>query len=172
MRRAPPNDPIISGTNSTSEDLYILGYAFTNVSTGHDARDRHRERHGRVRRRTSVGTSATASDAAVTTLGPDRLALNFVAVDDDNDIDAVHRHDAAGHGRHAGVYYESTGTDGSIQLLQTRRDGVRRAPSTAGPACITDSDNWGVVGFALIGTTPSGRQPRGGVVMFQDPGIF
>jgi hypothetical protein len=65
-----------------------------------------------------AGTSATVADSGVTTLGPDRLALQFTAINDDNAQTIF-----TGAGLSGGIwaeavaeYADSGGTDGSIGL--------------------------------------------------------
>lgn len=107
--------PYASGANSTSEDLYIRVYEFDRVSTGTTlATVIENVTAGATVN--VVGTSATASDASVTTLGPDRLALNFVAVNDDNIIAQFSGQSGGAWSRVFTWYAESSGTDGAIQL--------------------------------------------------------
>jgi len=77
--------PTISGANSTSEDLYIRSYQFTDVSTGTTLATVI-ENGTAGATANGVATSNTAADTGVTTLGVDRLALNLVGVGDDNGI--------------------------------------------------------------------------------------
>ena len=143
--------PIISGANSTSEDLYIRAYRFQDVSTGTTlATVIENATAGATVN--SVGTSNTASDTGVQTLGSDRLALNFVAVNDDNAI-AQFSGMSGGTWTEIAEYAESSGTDGAIQLQYCSM--ASAGTIDGGTASITDSDAWGVIGFALIGTTAS-----------------
>lgn len=141
--------PTISGANSTSEDLYIRSYRFQNVSTGTTLADVIENATAGVAAR-STGTSNTASDAGVTTLGPDRLALNFVAVNDDNAI-ALFTGMSGGTWVEVAEYAESSGTDGAIQMQYALIDSA--ATINGATASITDIDAWIAIGFALIGTT-------------------
>jgi len=106
--------PTASGTNSTSEDLYWRFYEFADVATG-TALAEVIENVTSGGRGYSNGTSATASDHSVQTLGPDRLALNFVAVNDDNAI-ARFTGQTGGDWTEVAEYAESSGTDGAVQL--------------------------------------------------------
>jgi hypothetical protein len=146
--------PTISGTNSTSEDLYIRSYQFTDVSTGTTAET--------VFENSSAGVVLTASntvdpisDVSVTTLGPDRLALNFVAITDDNAISAFTGMTGGTWTEAVSEYADAAGTDGCIQLQQA-------AMASAGTinngttTHVDTADGWGVIGFALIGTTVEG----------------
>lgn len=109
--------PTISGTNSTSEDLYIRSYQFTNVSTGttlttvveNDADVLKVAVNG-------AGTSGTIADTGVTTLGPDRLCLNFVAINDDNAVADFTGETGGDWVEAAAEYADASGTDGCIQL--------------------------------------------------------
>lgn len=70
--------------------------------------------------RNEVGTSASASDAIVKTIGSDRLALNFVAVNDDNAISAFTGETGGNWALAVTPYADSGGTDGAIALQSAR----------------------------------------------------
>lgn len=116
--------PTISGTNSTSEDLYIRAYEFADVSTGTTLAailDSYSTNN------IGAGISATASDMSVTTTGPDRLALNFVVVTDDNAI-AVFTGQTGGTWVEVAEYAEPSGTDGAVQLQYSMLGDAYLAP--------------------------------------------
>lgn len=143
----------ISGTNSTSEDLYFRQYSFNDVRTaagGGVSVATVIENGTAGATVNSTGTSATAADASVTTLGADRLAVNFLAINDDNAF-AGFTGQSGGTWATRASYAEASGTDGAIYLV----DAAMASAGTinGGTGSITDSDAWGVVGFALIGTT-------------------
>lgn len=139
-----------SGTNSTSEDLYIRTYSFKNVSTGTTLATVI-ENGTAGSTANGVGTSNTASDTAVTTLGADRLALNFVAVNDDDAISAFTGETGGDWTLAVAPYADAGGTDGAIGLQIATISAA--ATIDGGTENHVDSDAWGVVGFALIGTT-------------------
>lgn len=98
---------------------------------------------------TAGDTSNTAALPDITTLGPDRLALALVAVNDDNNVGGIGTPDFSW--LVITQYAESSGTDGAIALMRAT---VTSASTDSGTTVgVTDSDAWGVVGFALIGTT-------------------
>jgi hypothetical protein len=137
----------IEGTNSTSEDIYGRIYEFSGVNTGTTLADVI-ENGTAGSTVNSAGTSATIADADVTTLGADRLALNFVAGNDDNALDAFTGMSGGTWAEAAAEYAEASGTDGVIQLqIATIASAGTIGGGTAGWADATDS--WGVVGFAL-----------------------
>jgi hypothetical protein len=155
--------PTISGTNSTSEDLYIRSYEFMNVAAG-TTLEQVIENGTAGSWSSTNGNSDTAADATVTTLGVDRLAVNFLAINDDNPF-AGFTGQSGGTWTTQASYAAASGTDGAIYVI----DAAMAAAGTidGGTGSITDSDAWGVVGFALIGTTvaatdsiPHYRQPR------------
>lgn len=157
-RALSSTNPTISGANSTSEDLFIKAVRFDDVSTGTTL--------GTVIENATAGatangvaTSATAADTGVTTLGVDRLALNFVAVNNDNPI-AEFSGQSGGTWVERYEYPDSAGTDGCLQLQTAAM--ASAGTIDGGTASITNSDSWGVVGFALIGTTveAADRVPR------------
>jgi hypothetical protein len=99
------------------------------------------------------GTVLTISDVAVTTLGADRLALNFVAVDDDNALDPFAGETGGDWTEAVAEYATATGTDAALglQIATIASAGT----IDGGTDAMAVADNWLVVGFALIGTTPS-----------------
>jgi hypothetical protein len=156
--RAVGNAIVYSGTNSTSEDLYMRDYEFANVSAGTTlATVIENATAGATVNVT--GTSNTAADGSVQTLGVDRLALNFLAINDDNPF-AGFTGQSGGTWTTAASYAEASGTDGAIYLATAAM--ASAGTIDGGTGSITDSDAWGVVGFALIGTTveiPPRRPP-------------
>jgi hypothetical protein len=147
---AGSNPNVFSGTNSTSEDLYIRCLNFLNASTSTTlAQVIENVTAGATVN--STGTSATASDASVTTTDVDRLAVNFLAINND-DTPATFSGQSGGTWSAWQVYAEASGTDGSVSICTAT---MSTAGTISGGTCsITLSDAWGVVGFALIGTTP------------------
>jgi hypothetical protein len=109
--------PTISGTNDTSEDLYWRFYEFTNVSTGTTLATVIENIGGTSDLYANgAGTSVTISDTGVTTSGPDRLALQLVAANDDIAIDAFAGETGGDWVEAVAEYAESSGTDGAVQL--------------------------------------------------------
>ena len=107
--------PVVTGANSSTNDVYWRFYEFQDGNTG-TTLAAVIENGSAGATTTSQDTSVTASDASVQTLGADRLALNFVAVDDDNAI-AVFTGESGGDWTEAvAEYADGTGTDGAIQL--------------------------------------------------------
>jgi hypothetical protein len=135
--------PTVTGGNSTAEDIYIRSYQFADVTSGTLISD---ITEGVA---TSVGTSATVSDAGVTTLGSDRLAVNFGAITDDASGIALFAGATGGTWAHFQLYETATGTDGS--LFYEDADMAAAGTINGGTDTIT-SLPWGVLGFALIGT--------------------
>lgn len=140
----------IGGTNSTSEDLYVVCHAFDNVSAG-TTLGTVIENGSAGATANGTGTSNTAADTGITTLGPDRLALNLIAVNDDNAIATLSGQTGGTWAEAITEYAEASGTDGAIALDIATISSA--GTINGGTASVTDSDAWGVVGFALIGTT-------------------
>lgn len=141
---------IVEGTNSTSEDLYIRMYHFQDVNTGTTLAS-VLEQNGTTTPSTASGTSNTIADAGVTTTGVDRLACNWVAVNDDNALDAFTGMTGGTWAEAVAEYAESSGTDGAIGLQTATM--ATAGTIDGGTDTMAASDGWGVVGFALIGTT-------------------
>lgn len=105
----------VAGTNSTSEDVYMRLYEFGDVSAGKTlATVIENVTAGSTV--TGAATSGTIADASVQTLGPDRLPLNFVGINDDNAIAAFTGMTGGTWAEGVAEYAESGGTDGCIQL--------------------------------------------------------
>ena len=145
----------ISGTNSTSEDIYCCIIEFGNVNTG-TTLAAVMENGTAGSWANIVGLSATAEAPDITTLGPDRLGILITSVNDDN---AVAAYTSPGTWTVIQHYAESSGTDGCIDVqVRTISSATTVSPGTSS---ITDSDSWGVISFALIGTTVADqRVPR------------
>jgi len=120
-RSTSTSAPTISGTNTTSEDLYIRSYQFKNVNTGTTLSDIC-ENVTAGSWDFEYGSGAMVSDNDVTTLGADRLPLQFVFVGDDNTIAAFGSY-SGGYWWQQNTWAESSGTDGAISL-STGRVGV------------------------------------------------
>lgn len=144
-------DPNASGTNSTSEDLYWLLYEFTDVATGSTLATVIENVTAGVTAN-GFGTSVTISDTAVTTLGSDRLALNLCGLNDDASGLASFAGETGGDWAiPSGALFESaSGTDGTVALQAAA---MPSAGTINGGTDTIVSMAWGVVGFALIGTT-------------------
>ncbi len=141
---------VAAGGNSGADDIYIRSYQFTDVNTGATLADVI-ENGSAGTTVNGAATSTTCSDTGVTTLGVDRLACNFGAITDDASGIAVFAGMTGGTWAHFQLYETATGTDGSLFF----EDAAMAAAGTidGGTDTIT-SLPWGVVGFALIGTTP------------------
>jgi hypothetical protein len=138
-----------SGTNSTSEDLYARMYEFQNCSTGTTlATVIENATAGTATN--GVGTSTTCSDTAVQTLAVDRLACNFGALSDDLMGIAVFTGMTGGTWGNFQVYEEASGTDGTVFAEFAT---MATAGTIDGGSDTITSIGWGVIGFALIGTT-------------------
>ena len=153
----------ISGGNSTSEDLYIRAAEFSDVNTGTALSDVI-ENASAGAFVNGVGTGTSMSDADVTTLGADRLALNFRAANDDVTW-TVYSGESGGTWQNSLAYSDAAGTDGAIAL--ERADMVSAGTIGGATATVSPSASWGVVGFALIGTTPAGPATS----MIYQPGL-
>ena len=149
-RQLSASAPTAAGGNSTSEDLYIRSYPFNNVNTGTTLANVI-ENGSAGATANGVGTSATASDTGVTTLDVDRLVLQFIAVNDDLVIPAFTGETGGDWGINGASYADAGGTDGAICCQ------ISTAPTATtingGTGSLGISGAWGVVGFALIGTT-------------------
>lgn len=150
---------VITGSNSGGDDVYVRVYEFSDVSTGTTLATVI-ENGTAGATVNNAGTSNTAADLAMTTLGPDRMGLDFLAINDDNAAGSMLTGSPPGGEGWitAATYASATGTDGSINLYRSFAIAAA-GTGTASTANIVDSDAWGVVGFALIGTTAATALP-------------
>lgn len=95
-----------------------------------------------------VGSTAAISDTGVTTLGADRLAINLVAVNDDNLLDAFTGETGGDWTEPVAEFASSGGTDAAlgIQIATIASAGT----INGGTDTMAAADGWGVVGFALL----------------------
>jgi hypothetical protein len=139
--------------NATGDDMYARMYEFANVST---AVGTSTTAPGVIENGTDgigtngFGTGTTVSDTAVTTLGVDRLALNLVAINDDLTGIAAFTGMTGGTWAMPASFESATGTDGTISLMTAA---MPAAGTIDGGSDAITSDAWGVIGFALVGTT-------------------
>ncbi len=141
--------PTFTGGNSTSEDVYFRMYEFSGVSVGTTLATVIEN----VTAGTATGafaTSTTVADVGVTTLGPNRLALNFIATNDDPqaaELTAMTGETGGDWTYPVAAYGDSGGTDGTIALVTAP---IAAAGTINGGTDTITSCPWGVVGFALI----------------------
>ncbi len=115
--------------NTSGDDVYGRMYEFTNVSAGTTLATVIE--NGTAGSTTNgQATNATVADAGVTTLGSDRLALNFVGINDDNAISGFAGETGADWSV-VTTYAESGGTDASIGLQQALVTAATPGPITA-----------------------------------------
>lgn len=140
--------------NVGGDDLYSRAYEFNNVITaalGGVSLATVIENATAGTATNGAGTSVTVADTGVTTLGADRLALNCVGINDDATGFAAFTGQSGGTWALTTAIFESaTGTDATVALVQAA---MASAGTINGGTDTITSDGWGVVGFALIGTT-------------------
>lgn len=140
---------------SAGNDLYSRAYVFRGVNTGTTLASVV-ESIG-----SGAGTSTTVADVGVTTTGADRLACNFIGVNDDNNLELTAMTGETGGDWTYPVtaFGSSTGTDGAIALVTAT---IASAGTIDGGSDTITSDGWGVAGFALI---PAGAASHSGAVV-------
>ena len=139
------SDPAVDGYSS--EDVYCRMYYFGDVSAGTTLADVIENGTAGSTTNTS-GISATIADAGVTTLGPNRLALNLVGGSDDNLLDAFTGMSGGTWAEAVAEYASSSGSD-AVLGLQTATM-LNAGTIDGGTDTWADAtDGWGVVGFAL-----------------------
>jgi hypothetical protein len=161
---------VITGANAGNDDIFVRIYRFDNVSTGTTLSTVIE--NATAGATVSAGaTDGTIADASVQSLGADRLALNFVGINDDNAVAAFTGMTGGTWAEAVAEYADSGGTDGCIQL----QTAAMASAGTIDGGTTTNSDatdGWGVVGFALIGTTVADLTPRNPAINHQNPGVL
>lgn len=140
-----------ASANTSGDDVYGRMYEFSDVNAGSTLADVI-ENVTPGSTTSGAAVSGTIADAAVTTLGPDRLALNLVGNNDDNAVAAFTGETGGDWVEATAEYADATGTDGCIQL-QTANMPTAGTVDGGTATNVDATDGWGVVGFALIGTT-------------------
>lgn len=155
-RLVTPGATSVTFNSSSGNDLYTSMWAFRTVSSGTTlATVIENATAGSTT--TTAATSATLTDAGVTTLGPDRLAVNVVGGNDDNAL-TVFTGMTGGTWTEDPEFASATGTDGVIGMQYAAM--ASAGTIDGGSSTWADAlDGWGVVGFALIGTTVAAMAP-------------
>lgn len=148
--RATTTSPFAFLLESGNVDWFARMYEFTNVNTG-TTLAAVMEQNGTTTPATTSDTTITIADADVITTGADRLALNFVGVNDDNALDDFTGMTGGTWAEAVAEFTSATGTDAAIGL----QSAAMASSGTIGGGTdgMAIADPWGVVGFALIGTT-------------------
>jgi hypothetical protein len=155
--------------STTGNDLYANAWNFKDCAVGTTLADViENSTAGTVA--SEAGTSVTVPDVGVTTLGADRLAVNFCGINDDGTGLAAPTGMTGGTWALMSTVFESsTGTDGTIAAWGAA---MATAGTIDGGTDTITSDAWGVAGFAIIGTTAAAVVPRHSAINFQDPGLL
>lgn len=153
--RALTTSVTVDLASSSGNDLYYLGYQAQDVNTGSTfASVIENGSAGTVN--TAAGTGTTISDVGVTTLGADRLALNFTGINDDATGlggSSTFTGQSGGTWDPHAFFESATGTDGTVWVTGAA---MASAGTIDGGTISITSDAWGIAGFALIGTTAAG----------------
>ena len=137
---------VITGSNAGTDDLYFIVHEFSGVSAGTTlATVIENVTAGSTV--SGAGTSTTVADAGVTTLGPNRLALNFLGFNDDlTGFDGSFTSETGGDWATVISLGTSVGTDAAVNL----QTATIASPGTINGGTMTiTSMAWGAVGFAL-----------------------
>lgn len=167
MGRAKSTTVTINQSTS-GNDMYCRVYEFAGVHTGTSLSDVI-ENGSAGLAQTVNGTSTTITDCDVITLGADRLALNFVGVNDDNTLDAFSGQSGGTWAEAVAEYAESTGTDAALGLQSATM--ASAGTIDGGSDTMAASDAWGVIGFALIPAASGPTEHQGSFAMNLSPAI-
>lgn len=152
--RATANNPSCN-IDTPGDDIYGWMTEFSGVSTGTTLASVIENGAGTFTN--GAGTSATIADTGVTTNGSDRLALNFIGVNDDNNADfdtEAFTGQTGGTWVSGGSFGSATGTDGAVGIQKA--DMAAAGTINGGSLTMAASDAWGVIGFALISPSTGG----------------
>lgn len=134
-----------AAVSGAGHDLYCIIYEFADASTGTTAAAVF-ENAG-VTSASANGSTAVINDVAVVTNDADRLALNFVGVDDDNTLGDFTGM-TGGTWAEASEFASATGTDACIQLQTAAMPTA--GTIDGGSLTMAAADNWSVIGSAII----------------------
>lgn len=137
---------VTAEVGGSGDDVYVVIHEFSGVHTGTTFSD-ILENGSVATLVNGFGTSTSVADSGVTTLGSDRLALNFVAINDDATGIAAFAGASGGTWAMPKSYETATGTDATLSLMTAE---IASAGTIDGGADTITSDGWGVLGFALI----------------------
>lgn len=137
---------VLADTGTSGTDLYCRIYEFSGASDATSL--------GSVVEGSTAGDGGTAavSDQGVTTTGPDRLALNFVQINDDNAMGAFTGMTGGTWAEVVAEYATATGTDGCLQVQSASM--ASAGTINGGSYTMAAGDDWTVVGFALLPYVP------------------
>lgn len=110
---------VITGANAGNDDVYVRVYEFSDVNTGTTLASVIENSTAGSTTNTAA-TNGTITDAGVTALGPDRRALNFIGINDDNALAAFTGMSGGTWTEAIGEYAEANGTDATIGLQVSR----------------------------------------------------
>lgn len=135
----------VSPVSTGAGDIYARLYEFTGVHTGTTLSDiLENSTAGTIVNAT--GSVAAVADTGVTTTGIERLAINAIAVNDDNALGSF-TGETGGDWTLSADFGSATGTDGEIGL-QTATI-ASAGTINGGSFTMAAADPWGVLGFAF-----------------------
>jgi hypothetical protein len=140
----------VSFTVDGTVDHFGIIHAFTGVAGGSALSDIIENGTSLYGNGGNTGTTVSAN--GVVTQGPDRLAINLIAINDDNTL-ASFTGESGGDWTipTGGSFTSATGTDGALHIQTAAM--ASQGTIVNGSATMAASDAWGVVGFALKPTS-------------------
>jgi hypothetical protein len=156
LGRCIANGTCTFNATTAGQDVYVQVHEFANVNPAGTtvATVIENSTHGGYVNTT--GNSTTVADADVTTLGANRLAVNIVGINDDNNVIAF-TGESGGDWLLRANFIAAAGTDAAIGLQ------TASMPSTgtiSGGTYTQVTDPWGTIGFAFKPSTPDSTDAR------------
>ena len=121
-----------AAANTSGDDVYGRMYEFTDVSAGTTLTTVIENATAGGTSTSGATASGTIADASVQTLGPDRLALNFIGINDDNAIDVLASSGLQGWTEPTPEYADATGTDASVGIQTAFPASINTGQGTSG----------------------------------------
>lgn len=148
LGRATATTVTIAITRGSGTGHYSRGYVFSAANAG-TTLAAVIENGSAGAHANGTGTTATVSDTGVQTLGPDRLAVQFLGIRDDN---AVANFSGETNGDWVEAVAEFTNTSGNPDgCLQLQTATIAAATTIDGGTLnMGAADGWGCIGFAII----------------------
>jgi len=137
-------------TAGGTDDLYGRMYVFRDVNAGTTTSD-VLEAGSAGSIATDQASISTIDHANVVTLGADRLCVCFVAVADDNALDAFTGTSGGTWSEAVAEYATSTGTDAALGLQTLTK--ATSGTVSGGTDTMAAADSWATIAFALIPTS-------------------
>lgn len=144
---------------TAGQDVYVRVYEFSNADPNALTIADLVENGTAGTINNETGNGVTVPDCGVTTLGTERLAVNFIGINDDNAV-LEFTGETGGNWSLGGSFTAAAGTDAAIGMNYAE---MASAGTINGGTYTQVTDPWGVIGFAIkpeSAAPPAGGEPQ------------